>query len=103
MNRRLPLCPNCKSGFKDKAFHRNGWFYAECGRRYNEMLGWSDYRPSECLLRQVHQIQEEMRRYKELATLVSDINPDHADACIDSLQDFARALIAGSDPIDYPK
>lgn len=45
-------CPGCGEGFPDKPTKRNGWVYAECGRRWHPKHGWESFEPVGCLRRQ---------------------------------------------------
>jgi len=56
-------CPDCGAGFKPKPFNRNGWYYAECGRRFHREHGWEPMEPRGCLDRQLAQAKA---RIKEL-------------------------------------
>ena len=38
----LVNCPDCGSPMRDDGFNRLGWYYGECGRRYNPRLGLWD-------------------------------------------------------------
>lgn len=61
-------CPDCGSGMRASRFNRNGWFYADCGRRWHPEHGWETMRliylgrtsepPRGCLRRQLDQAKK---------------------------------------------
>ena len=49
-------CPECGACVTKLHFHRHGWYYADCGRRYHWERGeWEPIEPEECLRRQLAQ------------------------------------------------
>ncbi len=106
----LGKCPDCGAGFQAKPHNRLGWFYAECGRRYNRALAvWEPMAPTSCLIRQRDQARAEIERWR-CASMLNDssgdpdtITPEHlerarnADAVeIERLRDEMRVLRAAA-------
>lgn len=62
-------CPDCGSGFKAKPFNRDGWFYAECGRRFHvKRKEWEPTPPVGCLRRQIGQLKSGLLLMAKLAS-----------------------------------
>jgi len=51
-------CPGCQAGFAAKPHKHDGWFYAECGRRWHPNHGWETMPPASCLRRQLAEWHE---------------------------------------------
>jgi hypothetical protein len=58
----LGHCPSCGSGFSANPFNRNGWYYAECGRRRHRKFGWEPTEPIGCVRRQLNRALAEAWR-----------------------------------------
>lgn len=55
----LSACPDCGAFVTDQSWHREGWYKAECGRRYHrDRDHWEPMAPTGCLHRQIDQLKE---------------------------------------------
>jgi len=73
-------CPDCGAPMRLDAFNRNGWYYAECDRRYSPKLGeWSPAPVTPCLKRQRDVLHTRLEEAKELEALWREWFKDDGD------------------------
>jgi len=69
----LSACPDCGAFVTDRSFHRNGWYSAECGRRYHrERDDWEPMAPTGCLSRQLEEVKRETEEMTESFRILRD-------------------------------
>jgi len=49
------ICPDCGARLREDGFNRYGWYWLECGRRYNPGRGTFAYRTNSCRFREAQQ------------------------------------------------
>lgn len=100
-------CPECGAGFSHRPYKRNGWIYAECGRRWHREHGWEPVDPPQCLRRQVDRLRAALAPFAAAAEHMAagkacdpeelGIWSDQASDCRVTVADFKRAAEAADE------
>ena len=82
--RMLMQCPDCGSGRRSDGYHREGWYWLECGRRYNPETDTYSPENNRCRLKQrdaeIEDLVAELKRLPDRLRWISDNASHHSSA-----------------------
>jgi hypothetical protein len=80
----LMQCPDCGAVRRKDGYHREGWYWLECGRRFNPDTGVYSYENSYCKINQrdaeIEALVAELKRLPDKLRWISDNASHHSSS-----------------------